>query len=176
MKTDTHPEYMECQVRCSCGNTFTTRATKPSLRIELCNECHPFYTGQQKYVDTGGRVQRFSDKYGSASEAVASREAARREARAVAAAEAEAAARSQREQKSAAKAAKALEFAEKTAVVEVVEAKPTDEQAVQQVLASAAELSTAIDTVVDGAAEDSGAEVEVEAAEDSDTAETVDAS
>ena len=59
MKTDIHPEYVECQVHCSCGNEFTTRSTVPSLRVELCSECHPFYTGKQKLVDTGGRVDRF---------------------------------------------------------------------------------------------------------------------
>ena len=59
MKTDIHPEYQTAVVHCSCGNTFTTRSTKASLRVELCNECHPFYTGKQKLVDTGGRVERF---------------------------------------------------------------------------------------------------------------------
>jgi large subunit ribosomal protein L31 len=59
MKADIHPEYRECTVRCSCGNTFTTRSTVPELRAELCSECHPFYTGKQKLVDTGGRVERF---------------------------------------------------------------------------------------------------------------------
>ena len=59
MKTDIHPDYVECQVHCSCGNEFTTRSTVPALRVELCSECHPFYTGKQKLVDTGGRVERF---------------------------------------------------------------------------------------------------------------------
>ena len=59
MKTDTHPTYVEASVSCSCGNKFTTRSTKPEMRVELCNECHPFYTGKQKLVDTGGRVERF---------------------------------------------------------------------------------------------------------------------
>ena len=60
MKTDTHPDYVECKVHCSCGNEFTTRSTVSSLRVELCSECHPFYTGKQKLVDTGGRVERFN--------------------------------------------------------------------------------------------------------------------
>ena len=60
MKTDIHPEYVECKVHCSCGNEFTTRSTVPSLRVELCSECHPFFTGKQKLVDTGGRVDRFN--------------------------------------------------------------------------------------------------------------------
>jgi len=51
-------------VRCSCGNTFETRATKPEIHVEICNVCHPFYTGKQKLVDTGGRVDRFRRRYG----------------------------------------------------------------------------------------------------------------
>jgi len=64
MKTDIHPDYVVATVRCSCGSTFTTRSTKPELRVELCNECHPFFTGKQKLVDTGGRVERFERRYG----------------------------------------------------------------------------------------------------------------
>ena len=59
MKTGIHPEYVETRVHCSCGNEFVTRSTRESLTAELCNECHPFYTGKQKLVDTGGRVERF---------------------------------------------------------------------------------------------------------------------
>ncbi|MGK2877059.1 MAG: 50S ribosomal protein L31 [Solirubrobacterales bacterium] len=59
MKTEIHPEYLEARVTCSCGNAFTTRSTKSELHVELCSECHPFYTGKQKLVDTGGRVERF---------------------------------------------------------------------------------------------------------------------
>ena len=64
MKADIHPTYVEATVKCSCGNTFTTKSTKPDLHVELCNECHPFYTGKQKLVDTGGRVERFERRYG----------------------------------------------------------------------------------------------------------------
>ena len=64
MKTDIHPEYNDAKVHCSCGNEFTTRSTVNELRVELCNECHPFYTGRQKLVDTGGRVERFQRRYG----------------------------------------------------------------------------------------------------------------
>lgn len=65
MKTEIHPTYAETNVTCSCGNTFTTRSTKPGdMHIELCNECHPFFTGKQKLVDTGGRVERFNKRYG----------------------------------------------------------------------------------------------------------------
>ena len=63
MKTEIHPEYVESQVVCSCGNQFTTRSTKPQIKVEICNVCHPFYTGRQKLVDTGGRVERFQRKF-----------------------------------------------------------------------------------------------------------------
>ncbi|MDH3192984.1 MAG: 50S ribosomal protein L31 [Acidimicrobiia bacterium] len=59
MRTDIHPNYIETSVHCSCGNEFTTRSTVPAITAELCNECHPFFTGKQKLVDTGGRVERF---------------------------------------------------------------------------------------------------------------------
>ncbi len=59
MKQGIHPEYTETTVTCSCGNSFTTRATVDAIHVELCSECHPFYTGKQKLVDTGGRVDRF---------------------------------------------------------------------------------------------------------------------
>jgi large subunit ribosomal protein L31 len=64
MKTDIHPDYVIATVHCSCGNTFTTRSTKADLHVELCNECHPFFTGKQKLVDSGGRVERFQRRYG----------------------------------------------------------------------------------------------------------------
>ncbi len=63
MKKDIHPDYVVTNVTCSCGNTFTTRSVKSELHVELCNRCHPFYTGKQKLVDTGGRVERFERKY-----------------------------------------------------------------------------------------------------------------
>jgi len=59
MKTEIHPEYVTAIVRCTCGNEFETRSTKPELRVEICSNCHPFYTGRQKLIDTGGRVERF---------------------------------------------------------------------------------------------------------------------
>ena len=62
MKADIHPDYVIATVRCSCGNTFTTRSTKDELHVEICSACHPFYTGKQKLVDTGGRVERFQRK------------------------------------------------------------------------------------------------------------------
>ena len=63
MKQDIHPEYVVATVHCSCGNTFTTRSTVAELRVEICSNCHPFYTGKQKLVDTGGRVERFQRRY-----------------------------------------------------------------------------------------------------------------
>lgn len=59
MKAGIHPEYGLAHVHCSCGNSFYTRSTKSDLHVEICSECHPFYTGKQKLVDTGGRVERF---------------------------------------------------------------------------------------------------------------------
>ncbi len=64
MKKGIHPEYVEATVTCACGNTFKTRSTVPEIRVEICNECHPFYTGKQKFVDTTGRVERFQKKFG----------------------------------------------------------------------------------------------------------------
>lgn len=62
MKAEIHPEYAVAQVTCTCGNEFTTRSTQPEIRVEICSECHPFYTGKQKIVDTGGRIERFNKK------------------------------------------------------------------------------------------------------------------
>lgn len=65
MKTGIHPEYYQnAQVTCSCGNTFTTGATKPFVRVEVCSACHPFFTGEQRIVDTEGRVERLKRRYG----------------------------------------------------------------------------------------------------------------
>jgi large subunit ribosomal protein L31 len=64
MKAKIHPEYVEAKVRCACGNEFTTRSTKPELKVELCSACHPFFTGEQRIVDTAGRVERFKRRYG----------------------------------------------------------------------------------------------------------------
>jgi large subunit ribosomal protein L31 len=64
MKADIHPNYVTATVHCSCGNTFTTRSTVPDLHVELCSDCHPFYTGKQKLVDSGGRIDRFERRYG----------------------------------------------------------------------------------------------------------------
>ncbi len=64
MKEKIHPKYFtDASVTCSCGNTFTTGSTRQTLRVELCNKCHPFFTGEQKIIDTAGRVERFNKKY-----------------------------------------------------------------------------------------------------------------
>lgn len=59
LKSGIHPKYVEATVTCACGSTFKTRSTKPEIRVEICSQCHPFYTGRQKMVDTEGRVDRF---------------------------------------------------------------------------------------------------------------------
>ena len=115
MKQGIHPEYVDCVVKCSCGNTFTTRSTKPELKIDICNACHPFYTGTQKLIDTGGRVQRFADRFGAAKDVVAEREAAKKAERAAQIAEREAAKKAEREAKAAAKAERAAASAAKAA-------------------------------------------------------------
>mgnify|MGYP005845785807 FL=1 len=64
MKQGIHPEYHQCKVTCACGETFITGSVKKEMRIEICSKCHPFFTGKQKLVDTGGRVDRFNKRYG----------------------------------------------------------------------------------------------------------------
>jgi large subunit ribosomal protein L31 len=59
-----HPKYYVVEARCACGNTFKTRSTKPELHLEICSNCHPFFTGRQKLIDTEGRVERFTKKFG----------------------------------------------------------------------------------------------------------------
>ncbi len=66
MREKIHPNYVEARVVCSCGNTFTTRSTKPNLHTEVCSACHPFFTGEQRIVDTAGRVERFNKRWAKA--------------------------------------------------------------------------------------------------------------
>jgi large subunit ribosomal protein L31 len=63
VKADIHPEYVPARVSCACGNTFVTRATVPEIRVDICSNCHPFFTGRQKIVDTERRVERFRQRY-----------------------------------------------------------------------------------------------------------------
>ena len=80
VKTGIHPEYVESTVTCSCGNTFVTRSTEAELHVEMCNQCHPFYTGKQRLVDSGGRVERFRKRYGQTGSGAASAAPAAEEA------------------------------------------------------------------------------------------------
>ena len=67
MKKGIHPGYHDVLAHCACGHTFTTRSTSKELRVEICSDCHPFFTGKQKLIDTAGRVERFRQKYGKES-------------------------------------------------------------------------------------------------------------
>jgi large subunit ribosomal protein L31 len=64
MKPGIHPSYVAATVHCACGNTFETRSTQPNIKVEICSDCHPFFTGKQKLIDTEGRVEKFMQKYG----------------------------------------------------------------------------------------------------------------
>jgi large subunit ribosomal protein L31 len=65
VKPAIHPKYFDVTARCACGNTFQTKSTKPELHLEICNMCHPFFTGRQKLIDTEGRVERFTKRFGA---------------------------------------------------------------------------------------------------------------
>ncbi len=73
MKPGIHPKYQEVEARCACGNTFKTRSTKPEMHLDICNACHPFFTGRQKLIDTEGRVERFTKRFGAQSAETARR-------------------------------------------------------------------------------------------------------
>jgi len=64
MKKNIHPKYVDCTVSCACGYTFKTRSTRPEIKLDICGNCHPFFTGKQKLVDTAGRVEKFKKKFG----------------------------------------------------------------------------------------------------------------
>ncbi|PHS03393.1 MAG: 50S ribosomal protein L31 [Blastopirellula sp.] len=66
MKKDIHPNYQDTNVRCGCGNTFVTRSTRKELVVDVCNACHPFYTGKLKFVDSAGRIEKFKNKFAKA--------------------------------------------------------------------------------------------------------------
>lgn len=135
MKTEIHPDYVECTVRCTCGNTWKTRATKAEIVVDLCDKCHPFYTGQQKLVDTGGRVQRFSDKFGGAAAEQLKRAQEAKAAKAAKAAEEAEAKKAAKEAKAAEKAKRAAEFAKRA------EAEAPAEAPAEAVEAEAAEAT-----------------------------------
>ncbi len=67
MKDGIHPKYHETKVTCGCGNTFATHSTRPELKVDICNMCHPFYTGKLKYIDTAGRIEKFTTKFAKGS-------------------------------------------------------------------------------------------------------------
>jgi large subunit ribosomal protein L31 len=67
MKDGIHPDYQDTTVTCGCGNIFTTRSTRPELKIDICNMCHPFFTGKLKYIDTAGRIEKFQTKFAAGS-------------------------------------------------------------------------------------------------------------
>lgn len=159
MKKDIHPDYVDCTVTCTCGNTFQTRSTKPEIRVDICSACHPFFTGTQKLIDSGGRVQRFADKFGAARETVAAREAAKKVERAAEVEAKEAAKKAEREAKAAAKAQRAAEYAKKA---EEEAAKATDEAVAGETAES--------DLAAEVAAEETTNEA-VEAIQDAEAAE-----
>ena len=141
MKQGIHPNYVECTVRCTCGNTWVTRSTKSEMTVDLCDKCHPFYTGQQKLVDTGGRVQRFADKFGGAAAAQLKKAEEAKAAKAAKAAEAEAARKAAAEAKAAEKAKRAAKFAEEAAkqAAEAPAEAPVEEAAAEAETTEAAE-------------------------------------
>ena len=133
MKQGIHPQYVECTVTCSCGNTFKTHATVSEMKVELCNECHPF--------DTGGRAQRFADKFGDAAAAQLKKAEEAKAAKAAKAAEAEAARKAAAEAKAAEKAKRAAKFAEEAAkqAAEAPAEAPVEEAAAEAETTEAAE-------------------------------------
>ena len=111
MKEGIHPNYKEVEARCACGNTFMTRSTKDELHLEICSACHPFFTGRQKLIDTEGRVERFSKKFGL--QTSETRKTAEKAAKAAGAAAKAAAAKKARAEKAAKAAAKPKKEKEK---------------------------------------------------------------
>jgi len=191
VKKEIHPDYVDCTVTCTCGNSFQTRSTKPELRVDICNACHPFFTGTQKLIDTGGRVQRFADKFGNAKETLAAREAEKKAKRAEEVEAAEAAKKAEREEKAAAKAKRAEEYAKKAekqaareaqaaaeageaaeaATEEAAEASAEAAEAAAEEATEAAAEETA-EVAEEAPAEEAAAEVAEEAAEEAPAEET----
>jgi len=153
MREAIHPDYVESTVHCSCGNKFVTRSTKPELHIELCNKCHPFYTGQQKFVDTGGRVQRFSDKFGGAAETVMKKEAAEREARQKAHEDSVIAAKAARDAKEAVAAEKARKAALRAPKAEAAPAEEPAAEVVEETVEAPADEPVADEAPAEESAE-----------------------
>ena len=172
MKQGIHPDYMVCTVSCTCGNTFVTRSTKPELRVDICSACHPFFTGTQKLVDTGGRVQRFADRFGSAKDMVAQREAAKKAEKAAHNAEVEAAKKAEREAKAAAKAERAAAYAAQAEK----EAKQAAQAAAEQEAAAASEDNAGSASNTEASVETPETANDAQASEGEHTPETTEAS
>ncbi len=167
MKHGIHPEYTETTVTCSCGNSFVTRSTKTDLRVELCSNCHPFYTGKQKFIDEGGRLEKFQQKLqrteGQAGEARSRRKTKRRAGAAPVRPAMDPKALAKRAERERAKAiaeAKARQEAEKQAE----EARKAAEAAAAVAPAAEAAAETAADASSDAPAPDA-AEAAAPAAE-----------
>jgi large subunit ribosomal protein L31 len=165
MRENIHPDYIESTVHCSCGNVFTTHSTKSELHIELCNKCHPLYTGQQMFVDTGGRDQRFAEKFGGAAETVIARESAAKEARQKAHEEALATAKAARDARDAIEAEKARKAALRAPKAAAAPAAETEaesgevaESAEVAEVAESADVPAAEDAPSDEPAAEDGAE------------------
>jgi large subunit ribosomal protein L31 len=158
MREGIHPDYVEATVHCSCGNEFKTRSTSPTLRVELCDMCHPFYTGQQKFVDTGGRVQRFTDKFGASAETVVKKEAAAKEARRVAHEESVVAARQARVERERIEAEQAEKMAARAPKAAAVEEAPIAEAAAEEPSAEEVPVEEVAVEEASAAAEESAAE------------------
>jgi large subunit ribosomal protein L31 len=158
MKPGIHPKYVEATVVCSCGNTFQTRGTKAELRVDLCNVCHPFYTGEQRIVDTAGQVERFTKRMEAAAATAGAK--TKRQKRA----EELAALRAQKDAEAAAvrEAAAADERAKRRAEREKREA---EEAARAERQAAAAEAKAAAAPVAEAPAVEVEAPVEAEVAE-----------
>jgi large subunit ribosomal protein L31 len=157
MKKGLHPTYEVTTYVCSCGNTFEGKSTKGgTLHVELCNKCHPFFTGQQKFVDTGGRVQRFADKFGAAAQATLEKEKIAAQARRQAAEATEAQARELREARAAARAARAAEF-EKSAPSESAGESSAPESEPESAAAPESEAEVALEAAAASAPEQEAA-------------------
>lgn len=156
MKPGIHPKYIETTVICSCGNTFQTRGTKPELRIDLCNVCHPFYTGEQRIVDTAGQVERFTKRMEAAAATGAIKTKKQKRAEEAAALRAQKDAEAAAVREAAAKDERAKRRAEREKR-EAEEAAKAERQAAAEAAAAEAAASSEAE-VVEEAAEEAVAE------------------
>lgn len=169
MKTEIHPDYAECKVTCSCGNAFVTRATVSEMHLELCSECHPFYTGQQKFVDTGGRVGRFERKFGDAGSKVLGQVEQAKEDRAKAQDEAREAARLAREERDKKREERRKRHAERAELEEAKAGRAEDAAAVVAVEDAAETVSEEAPEAVADEPTEAVAEAAAEPSEETET-------